>query len=116
MSPRRGRWACRHHQRSSVTAPKMSRPAAASWCRAIIARGTTRTRAGWMPRCSKTCSSGRSSLDVLGEAPVELGPAIAEKAERRAVLFRLREVESRDERARLIRAELGEHVAALVAD
>ena len=54
--------------------------------------------------------------DILGEAPVELGPAVAEEAEGGAVLLDLGEVDRGGEHAGLLGAELGEQVAALVAD
>ena len=59
MSPRRARSACRRHRPNSAMAPSTSRPTAASCCRAIIARATTRIRAGSMRRCSKAFSNGR---------------------------------------------------------
>src|SRR4051812_37413980 len=97
-------------------APRTSRPTAASCCRAIIARDTTRTPGGSTRRCSKACSSALWRSNVLSESPVKLRPAVAEEAKSRAVLLRCREVERRDQHARLVGAELGEDVAALVAD
>src|SRR4051794_27467410 len=57
-----------------------------------------------------------AQLDILHEPPVKVGPPVAEEAERRAVLLRLTEVERRHQCARLLRSELREDVAALVAD
>ena len=42
---------------------------AASCCRAIIARATTRTRGGWMRRCSRVCSSERSVGEETNQRP-----------------------------------------------
>ena len=53
--------------RNSATAPSMRRPTAASCCRAITARATTRTPAGSTPRCSRACSSGLVALAMVEE-------------------------------------------------
>src|SRR5829696_5928500 len=71
----------------------------------LAGKSATVSTIGW------SCSS-----DVLDESPVEFGPAITEEAEGGAVLFGRREVERCDEHAGVLRAELREDVAALVAD
>ena len=58
----------------------------------------------------------RRGSNVLDQPPVKLGPAVAEEAEGGAVLLGRREVERRHQHAGFLRAELGEDVAALVAD
>src|SRR4051794_12888625 len=116
MWRQRGRSACLRHRPNSATARRMWRRTSASCSRATTARVTTRTPGGWTRRCSKACSSGQSSSDVRGEPTVKLRPAVAEEAEGCAVLLGGREVQRRDQHARLLRPKLGEHVAALVAD
>src|SRR4051812_4714214 len=81
---------------------------------ATIAAAITRTLVGSMPRCSKECSKRRS--DVLREAPVKLGPTVAEEAERGAMFLGLREIELRHQYTRFLGAELREHVPTFVAD
>src|SRR4051812_35939620 len=54
--------------------------------------------------------------DILCDAAVEIGPAIAEEAESGAMPPRLLEVELGGEHPGFGRAELRQHVAALVAD
>ena len=56
------------------------------------------------------------SLDILDQSPIELWAAISEETERGAVLLRRREIERRNQNASLLGAELGQHVAALVAN
>src|SRR4051812_34837042 len=56
------------------------------------------------------------ALAVLDQSPVKFGPAVAEETERCAVLVGSREIEGRDQHARLLRAEFRQDVAALVAD
>src|SRR5665213_2128889 len=55
-------------------------------------------------------------LNVLGDAAVKLGTAVAKKPEGGSAPIRLLKVERRDQNSGLIRPEFGEHVAALVAD
>src|SRR5260370_33876207 len=113
---RRAPWVCHPPRQSSATVPKMLRLTAGCCCRAITVRVTTRTPASSTQRCSKACSSGRFRSDVLGKPPIKVGPPVSEKPEGGAVLFGRCEIERRDQRARLLSAELGERIAALVAD
>ncbi len=55
-------------------------------------------------------------LDVFDQPPVQLRPAIPEEAEGSAMLFRLSGVDGRHQHARLLRSELRQHIAALIAD
>src|SRR5215472_16849765 len=94
---------------------------------ATTARGRTRTLEGSPARCSNAFSSGRwifgrerggsaPSSDVFHQPPIEFGTAVAEEAEGRAVPFGLGKIECRNQDPGLVRSELGEDVAALVAD
>src|SRR5579864_578995 len=109
-------------------APKPLRQMADCFSQAITAHGKTRIRGGLPARCSRPSSSGRWIIgheigrahaprsDILHQPPIELRSAVAEEAERRSVLFCTRKIERRYQGSSLVRAELGEDIAALVAD
>ena len=55
-------------------------------------------------------------LQILRQTAVKVRAAVAEEAEGGAVALHSGEVDGRGQHSGLLRAELGEHVAALVAD